>query len=319
MINLIIGAGIIFYVWHKARTVAAPYLKPLVLHTALLNLLFWLLFFSRYWSLNVPSRWQILLGSTLSDIGIILAYVSLGGMVYAIIRIVDGILERPSSPLLVKCILGGTAVLIIAYGVKWLVAKNSFWWNVHFQIYDNAAVAYFLIEIGMLIFLWKRSRQAADAIKARIGKSFALLYLVRYPSLGLATLIPRPIRASMFILLFNAIPVVWIRFFVRAYEERLKRTSARSPEIGAADLEMVCRTYDVSKREQDILALILAGKSNRDIERELFISYHTVKNHVYNLFQKLGVKNRFELARLIENRAREARERLAGNSGPGPN
>lgn len=33
--------------------------------------------------------------------------------------------------------------------------------------------------------------------------------------------------------------------------------------------------------------------------------------NLYNLFQKLGVKNRFELARLVENRAREAGERAA--------
>jgi two-component system response regulator DegU len=35
--------------------------------------------------------------------------------------------------------------------------------------------------------------------------------------------------------------------------------------------------------------------SNREIEKELFISLSTVKNHVYNIFQKLGVKNRYEL------------------------
>ena len=41
--------------------------------------------------------------------------------------------------------------------------------------------------------------------------------------------------------------------------------------------------------------LILDGKSNKEIEDSLFISYHTVKNHVYKLYQKLGVKTRFEL------------------------
>jgi len=307
MINLIIGVGVVFYVWHKARTVAAPFLRFLVLQIALMNFLSWLLFLGRYWSLNVPGRWQIALGSALTDIGTILGYVILGGLIYAIIRIVDGILERPSPPLLMKCALGGIAVLVVGYGLKWLIAKNSFWRNVHYEIYDNAGIIYILIEIGMLIFLWRQSRRTADAVKAQVGKSFAFLYLARYPAFGLISLIPQPFRVFVFLFFCNIIPVIWLRFFFRAYEERLERTAAGRSAAGSAEFEAVCRTYDISKRERDILAFILAGKSNRDIERELFISYHTVKNHVYNLFQKLGAKNRFELARLVENRAREHR------------
>ncbi len=90
----------------------------------------------------------------------------------------------------------------------------------------------------------------------------------------------------------------------------------RSIACVVVEVAAVCRSGDISKREQDILVLILAGKSNRDIERELFISYHTVKNHVYNIFQKLGVKSRFELARLVEDRAREARDRASVVSEP---
>lgn len=39
-------------------------------------------------------------------------------------------------------------------------------------------------------------------------------------------------------------------------------------------------------------------KSNKEIEALLFISYHTVKNHICNLYQKLGVKHRGELVHL---------------------
>ncbi|MCK5149143.1 helix-turn-helix transcriptional regulator, partial [bacterium] len=33
-------------------------------------------------------------------------------------------------------------------------------------------------------------------------------------------------------------------------------------------------------------------------QEKLFISYHTVKNHVYKIFQKMGVSNRYELMHL---------------------
>jgi LuxR family transcriptional regulator of csgAB operon len=39
--------------------------------------------------------------------------------------------------------------------------------------------------------------------------------------------------------------------------------------------------------------------SNADIEKALYISPHTVKNHIYNIYQKLGVKNRVQISNLI--------------------
>ena len=51
----------------------------------------------------------------------------------------------------------------------------------------------------------------------------------------------------------------------------------------------------LSKQEKTIKALILEGKSNKEIANELFISLSTVKTHITNLYNKLGVSNRNEL------------------------
>jgi DNA-binding CsgD family transcriptional regulator len=59
-------------------------------------------------------------------------------------------------------------------------------------------------------------------------------------------------------------------------------------------------------REQETLRLVLQGASNKDIERKLFISASTVRNHLYNIYQKLGVKNRLELINLV---ARDAQKK----------
>ncbi|MBM3294574.1 MAG: response regulator transcription factor [Candidatus Aminicenantes bacterium] len=50
----------------------------------------------------------------------------------------------------------------------------------------------------------------------------------------------------------------------------------------------------LTQREAEILDLIGAGKANKVIADELFISYKTVKNHVANLFAKLGIHTRAE-------------------------
>ncbi|HPF10459.1 MAG TPA: LuxR C-terminal-related transcriptional regulator [Flavobacteriaceae bacterium] len=48
----------------------------------------------------------------------------------------------------------------------------------------------------------------------------------------------------------------------------------------------------ISKREYEILQKISEGLSNKEIGARLFVSEHTVKTHVSNLFQKLEVKRR---------------------------
>ncbi|MHB2021083.1 MAG: response regulator [Candidatus Xenobia bacterium] len=50
----------------------------------------------------------------------------------------------------------------------------------------------------------------------------------------------------------------------------------------------------LTTREREILRLIAQGKSNQDISTELFISEHTVKTHISNLFRKLGMTDRVQ-------------------------
>ena len=52
----------------------------------------------------------------------------------------------------------------------------------------------------------------------------------------------------------------------------------------------------LSHREQQILSLIRAGLSNKDIAQQLTIEVATVKNHVHSLLGKLGVTTRAEAA-----------------------
>ena len=53
----------------------------------------------------------------------------------------------------------------------------------------------------------------------------------------------------------------------------------------------------ISKREKEVVRLVVDGMSNREIANALGLSEHTVKNYIFRLFEKLGVFNRVELVR----------------------
>jgi len=55
------------------------------------------------------------------------------------------------------------------------------------------------------------------------------------------------------------------------------------------------RNFGVTTREMQVLELIVAGYTNKDIAQKLGISEHTTKHHLTNIFDKLGVANRLEL------------------------
>lgn len=70
--------------------------------------------------------------------------------------------------------------------------------------------------------------------------------------------------------------------------------------------EKPVRNYGLTKREMDILNTIVAGLSNKEIARKFSLSEDTVKHHLTNIFDKVGVASRLELALFaINNRLTE--------------
>jgi DNA-binding NarL/FixJ family response regulator len=92
---------------------------------------------------------------------------------------------------------------------------------------------------------------------------------------------------------------------VAAMHDVLNGGAALSPAMGGKlfaalrDLlrhhgEAVARSPELTGRELEILGHVGAGKTSKEIAAELFISENTVRNHVRNVLDKLGLKSRFE-------------------------
>ncbi len=58
---------------------------------------------------------------------------------------------------------------------------------------------------------------------------------------------------------------------------------------------VLSQDFSLTDRERQVVALVSAGFTNKDIAQKLGISKHTVKHHIANIFDKLGVFNRLEL------------------------
>jgi len=59
--------------------------------------------------------------------------------------------------------------------------------------------------------------------------------------------------------------------------------------------EVVCHTLGLSPRERQIVALVVRGRSTKEIASGLFISEWTVQDHLKSVFAKSGVSTRQEL------------------------
>ena len=87
-------------------------------------------------------------------------------------------------------------------------------------------------------------------------------------------------------------------------QQRLLSAAARAPEVsplsarpGAAGPHDFADTGELTPREAEVLRLIAAGQSNREIARALFVSEATVKTHVNRIFAKTGSRDRGQAMR----------------------
>lgn len=110
----------------------------------------------------------------------------------------------------------------------------------------------------------------ADLIAGSLARGAAAFVLKRTNPLDLPTAIRQAVRQTMYY-------------------------RAAAP-TGASRTRLTCK-------EQDVLAQLALGRSNREIGESLWISDHTVKFHLGNVYRKLGASTRTEALRIAHERA----------------
>jgi DNA-binding NarL/FixJ family response regulator len=82
----------------------------------------------------------------------------------------------------------------------------------------------------------------------------------------------------------------------RATTAGMVRELTSKPIPAPRNVPQTDKPVPLSRREREIVGLVAQGFRNREIADKLFISEQTVKNHMHNIFEKIGVQDRLELA-----------------------
>ena len=220
-----------------------------------------------------------------------------------------------------------TAILIYIFIMSYLLDFELL------PLFDLKQV--FLVLIGMLILFlpgYKRGegmsayagQLARCAIFASYIQTFIMLFIVLSKSISLeelpkeAALSCRPLLYGicLWVILSNekkensemTETVDWAETTKSAYLEKSKYSS-ESDKAERKDVSPLTasETYEafhdlgLTKRESELATLICKGLTNAEIASELFISETTVKKHISNIFEKLGINRREQLLQFIRN------------------
>jgi DNA-binding CsgD family transcriptional regulator len=148
------------------------------------------------------------------------------------------------------------------------------------------------------------ARAWIDALpSAQLYARMGILPTVVYPTAAVARSAHEAARPQA---LLRADDGAWVMI------EAARLEGARESEIAvtlrpatvAEKSELLGRVYALTHRERELVALLVAGLDTRGIAARLFISPHTVQDHLKSVFEKTGVRSRRELLAQLGSRER---------------
>jgi DNA-binding CsgD family transcriptional regulator len=306
LLVLLVGVAALAYIVLMARAHRLPFLKPFAFFLGFINLVALANLASTYAYANLlgfsaqyeQTVYYKVLGSA--------SRLSQVGMVFALLAIAHGFRGRHLSSKfqVISGLIGG--ILLVSYIVRGALPDES---TLALWVTGGQLAVFYLSAlaiIGSLLAMLISSRKIQNVAERKAVRVFGLSYLSLYAIFVITSPLPVEVRfplTALALLGINLVPFIWFgKLFAEAY-----LAAPPSAEDHEAFIRF-CRNYGLTSREADILRLILRGRSNAEIGRELYISIHTVKNHITNIHAKLGVRSRWQLISLFHS---DQQERLS--------
>lgn len=185
--------------------------------------------------------------------------------------------------------------LLVIIGMSegdWILAMNL---TFSYHFFSGSV---FMVLHGFIALLYRKKAQGWEQERLLTGISATFLPLLVLFPLDLIFFWNHAFKFTY--LSFSAFAVYLYYFISRRYFLTYEVVSEASVSQQTDFLD----AHDVSSREQEIIALLVKGLSNREIAELLFISPNTVKTHIKNIYAKLGVSNRVLLFSLLQKDSR---------------
>ncbi|MBN1290707.1 MAG: response regulator transcription factor [Candidatus Latescibacteria bacterium] len=292
IVTLIVGMGILFDTYQFYKLYRYIFLKHLLWFFLFLNLCFLNGTLSEYLLVNFFDNLILFKSSHYMKMINPLFGVFYIGLFYYLIALSRSFQDKNYPKNLYKLFIGIICFILfrsflpIVSGIPVEFFEIADWINRGLYFFT------FLFSYAILGYFIVKSWSLDDRTKSKTWILFSLFYLGGYSLLTISAMFAgknHRLFASVIYLSFNLFPFFWYRRFL------FRNYNALPYAIAGSDLKSICEKYGVSSRQSEIITLLIHGKNNREIADMLFIAPHTVKNHIYAMYQKLGVKNRIEL------------------------
>ncbi len=94
---------------------------------------------------------------------------------------------------------------------------------------------------------------------------------------------------------------VYISQAIIVIENEMQKQKLKEYEvvIDEEKVNTICRAYEITQREKEIIIMAIQGATKKEISNQLFVSFGTVKKHFNNIYKKIKVNNRQDLVKLF--------------------
>ena len=181
-----------------------------------------------------------------------------------------------------------------------------------FDIYIISSIIFYVSIIVIFIIGILNYKKIEDKTIKFIVKILGIITIIIYPVLIYQLIVYRreaadigsmDITLVLFYIWWNLVMLGYLSwYFISIVKSKnifnstkLNDNNAIDETNKASNIEDVENSVNLTKREREILSYLLDGKTNKEVSLILDISLNTVNNHVANIYEKSGVKNRVEL------------------------
>src|SRR6266508_5023 len=166
----------------------------------------------------------------------------------------------------------------------------------HGDVPEPSPPGVMVLDSALSLVSWTAGARAwIDALpSAKLFARFGMLPSVVYPA---ATLARTRRSAAGAHALLRAVDGRWVMIEAAPLEGEGDGKIAVTLRSATANetFDLLCRAYALSHREREVVAALVAGLDTRAVTQRLFISHHTVQDHLKSVFDKIGIHSRREL------------------------